>query len=556
MNRSHRAPLISVASLLTLAGICTPAFAQTAPPPADAAPAAPAAPPAMGGGYDAPAAPPAAPASAPLIDLTTLRILKEKGIITQAELDSAIRDLTESIGQKGANDQGTVVIGKWATTLYGFVEADSIWDSTQSFNDLAGNGQVARGGTYAGNNARVQFGARNSRLGFRLKAPEISGIRTSAMVEMDFLGNQLPIGPNNAAPAGTGTANGSTGNGTDTEAQYFTNPAMRIRHMNLKIETPIVDLLFGQYWDLYGWQQVYAPNTVEIQGLPGQIYSRTPQIRISKSIRNDSFIFEIAAAAMRPPQRDSGMPEGQAGIRFGLPGWSGLTTGGATGTGIQPASIAVTGDARTFTLPPYTNTATPTAAGPSKLGTSIAVDAFIPIIPAKQRQGNAMSITGEFSTGYGNADLYTGLSGGAPAPNYTVTTTTKGVASTAVDSADVDPGLVMYDNLGNLHLVQWTSWIVGLQYYLPGLDGKVWISGNLSGISSSNLQNGFGNATTGNAFNSTKVRLSELWGDGNVFWAATDAVRFGFETAMFDDEYTDRTHAQNIRAQFSAYFIY
>jgi hypothetical protein len=497
--------------------------------------------------------PPAAPSSSghdPLISLTTLRILRDKGIITQAEFDSAIHDMGESVGQAHAGDQNTVVVGKWATTLYGFVEADSIWDSTQSFNDSAGNALVARGGTYAGNNSRVQFGARNSRIGFRMKAPEVGGVKASAMLEMDFLGNQLPIGPNNSAPSGTSPANGATGNGTDTEAQYFTNPAFRVRHMNIKIETPIVDLLFGQYWQLYGWQQVYAPNTVEIQGVPGQVYSRTPQIRLSKTVKTDSFLFEIAAAAMRPPQRDSGVPEGQAGIRIGTPAWSGLTTGGATGTGIQPLSIAVTGDARSFLVPPYSNTAAPTASGPSKLGTSIAVDGFIPIIPAKKRQGNALSVTGEFSTGYGNADLYTGLSGGAPAPLYTVTS--KGTTTNA--SADVDPGLVMYDNAGAIHLVQWQSWIFGLQYYLPGLDGKVWLSGNISNISSNNLQNGF--VTPGATFNPKSVRLSELWGDGNIFWDATDAVRLGFETAMFDDEYVDRTHAQNIRLQFSAWYIF
>jgi len=74
------------------------------------------------------------------------------------------------------------------------------------------------------------------------------------------------------------------------------------------------------------------------------------------------------------------------------------------------------------------------------------------------------------------------------------------------------------------------------------------LTGNISNVSSSNLQNGFGAPA--------KTRLSELWGDGNIFWDATDSVRLGFETAMFDDEYVDRTHAQNIRAQFSAFYIF
>jgi len=555
MKRSHRAPLLLLPSLFLLSA---PAFAQTAaaPPPAATTPAdaspppAPPPPPATGGVYDA--APPAtvpAPIAGPIIQLTTLRILKDKGIITQAEYDSAVRDMGESVGQKGAGDSNTVVVGKWATTLYGFVEADSIWDSTQSFNDSAGNGQVLRGGTYGGNNDRIQFGVRNTRLGFRMKAPEVAGIRASGTIEADFLGNQNPIATTTTS-TGASAAYGATGSGTDTEAQYFTNPAFRVRHANVKVETPVVDLLFGQYWSLYGWQQVYGVNTVEIQGVPGQLYARTPQIRISKSVKSDSFLFEIAVAALRPPQRDSAVPDGQAGIRIGLPGWSGLTTSGQTGTGIQPFSVAVTGDARSFTVPNYNNpSGAPTVAGPSKLGTSIAVDAFIPIIPAKKRQGNALSATFEYSTGYGNQDLYTGLgAAGGPATNYNVTTTTKGVATTTPTAADIDPGFVMYDNLGNIHLVGWNSFIAGLQYYLPGLDGKVWLTGNISSIWSPNLQNSFGAPT--------KARLSEVWGDGNIFWDATDAVRFGFETAMFDDEYLDRTHQQNLRCQFSAFYIF
>ena len=494
----------------------------------------------------------------PLVSLTTLRILRDKGIVTQAEFDSAVRDMTESIGQKGAGEANTIVLGKWATTLYGFVEADSIYDTTQSFNDLAGNGQVARAGTYAGNNHRVQFGARNSRIGFRMKAPEVGGIRTSAMLEMDFLGNQLPIGPNNAAPTGTApTANGATGNGTATEAQYFTNPGFRVRHMNLKIETPVVDLMFGQYWQLYGWQQVYAPNTVEIQGLPGQIYSRTPQVRISKSVKSDSFIFEIAIAAMRPPQRDSAVPEGQAGIRIGTPAWSGLTTGGSTGTSIQPLSIAVTGDARSFNVPPYTNTSTPIVLGsPRSSARRSRSDGFLPIIPAKKRQGErALGDRRVLDRLRKRRPLHRPIRG---RPGAELHDHGQGHDDHGIRRRRVDPGLVIYraqQRGGHPPRPVAQSWIFGLQYYLPGLDGKVWLSGNISNISSNNLQNGF--VTPGATFNPKSVRMSEaMWAIGNIFWDATDAVRLGFEAAMFDDEYVDRTHAQNLRLQFSAWYLF
>ncbi len=479
-----------------------------------------------------------------MVDLTTLRLLKDKGIITQAEYESAVRDMTDSIGARGAGEANTVVLGKWATTLYGFIEADSIYDSTQSLNDIAGGAQIARPDTYAGNQGRVQFAIRDSRFGFRIKAPEVGQIRTSALLELDFFGNQPPIGPNNGnTVANLPTAAGTTGSGTSTEAQFFTNPALRVRHAYMKIETPIVDFLFGQYWNLLGWQNTYAPSTVEIIGVSGELYSRTPQIRISKTIKNEKFFFEAAVAALRPSQRDSALPNGQAGVRFGSSTWTGLTTNGGTGTSIQPASIALTGDARRFTLPSYNpaNTANPNDAV-SKFGTSVAVDAYVPILGAKKKQGNALSISGEFATGYGDADVYTQLATGAPAPSFPAA---KGQSA---PSADIDPGLVIYDNLGNIHLVQLTSFWLSARYYLPFLDGNVWVAANVSNISSSNLPNGFGTPA--------KVRKQETWYDANVFWAPTESYRLGLEAAMFDDEYVDGVHAKNVRVHFANYFLF
>jgi hypothetical protein len=548
MNRSFRS-LPFLACLF----VAAPAFAQpqplpppppppvgTAPPPAPAPappPPAAAAPNPYPQNYmpmtapPAPPPPPAEPTSGGAhLELSTLKILHDKGILSDKEYESALKDMNESTGL-ATKDQSTVVMGKWATTLYGFAEADYILDSTQSFNDLAGNSLVAYPGSYAGEQGRTQFSIRNSRIGFRMKAPEYAGIRASAMAEMDFLGTQLPVNATNS------------GSATMSEAGYFSNPTFRVRHMNLKLESDVVDVLFGQYWQLYGWQSVYHPNTVEIQGVPGQIYSRTAQLRVSKTIKTDSVIFEAAIAAMRPPQRNSEVPEGQAGIRFGLTGWQGITTAGGTGTSIQPASIAITGDARQVRLPydSVANEGKPDAAT-SKTGTSIAVDAFIPVIPAKQRQGNALSLNGEFSTGYGNADLYTGLTGGAPAASPPP------ASATATAYQDLDTGIAVYDNLGNIHLIQWTSYLVGLQYYLPGTDGKAWVSGNYSHIESSNLLNGF---QAPNKF----LRAGDWW-DVNVFGDLTPAVRLGAEYANFNDVYGTGWHAINHRMQLSAWYIF
>jgi len=520
MNRS------TVLAVLPLLLLASRASAQSAPAPA---PAPTAAQPAPASPSWNPPPPPVAPASGSptVLELSTLKILKDKGILSQAEYDMALKDMGDSVGQEHVADQTSVVMGKFATTMYGFVEADSIYDTTQSFNDSAGNALVARAGSYAGESTRTQFSIRNSRIGFRMKAPEYNGIRTSAVAEMDFLGTQLPIG---------------SGTGTGTEQAYFSNPTFRVRHMYLRMETPIVDILMGQYWQLYGWQSVYHPNTVEIQGVPGQLYSRTAQIRISKTVKSEDVIFEAAIAAMRPPQRNSGVPEGQAGLRFGINNWTGVTTAGGTGTSIQPASIAITGDARAFRVPNYAAKAsTDVNQETGRMGTGVAIDAFIPVIPAKVRQGNALSLNGEFSTSYGAADLYTGLTGGAPAALPTGATAGSG-------TPDIDTGLAVYDNGGGLHLIHWTSYLLGLQYTLPGAEGKMWVSANYSHIETDNLINGFGKATA--------TLKAEDWFDFNLFADVTPSVRLGLEYANFNDTYEDGMHAINHRGQFTGWYIF
>jgi hypothetical protein len=119
---------------------------------------------------------------------------------------------------------------------------------------------------------------------------------------------------------------------------------------------------------------------------------------------------------------------------------------------------------------------------------------------------------------------------------------------------DIDPGFGMYDNQGNFHLIQWTSYRIGLEYYFPGTDGKFWISANYSNIGSNNLKNLAQNSEVG--LKTSSVRDNETFYDGNIFWDATDAVRLGIEAAMFQDKYADGQQPQNFRTQFSAFYIF
>jgi hypothetical protein len=463
----------------------------------------------------------------------SLRLMREKGILTQAEYDSAVHDLVDTAGEH-LPSEGSVVMGKWSTTLYGFVESDYIWDSTRAFNDLAGGSQVPRANTQAGENGRVQFSVRNTRLGFRLRAPEVNGVRASAVVETDFLGTQLPVANPDPAPTPV--------NAAGTEGNFFTSPTLRARHLYLKVETPVVDFLAGQYWTLYGWGPAYQPNTVEIQGVPGEIYARTPQLRISKTIKADPITVELAVAATRPVERDSSTPDGQAGIRFSVDSFTGAQTTGSTGTQIAPFSIAATGLLRHVAVDQFS--ATPKTTNDLTMD-AIAFDGFLPVIPAsKKSKDNALSVQGEFSTGYGIADMYTGWTGGVTFPALANPT---GANPAPAYAADIDNGIVTYDSKGGLHGIQWTTYLLGAQYYFPGVDGKVWISGNYSHSDSANTHY-YGAAA--------KLRLAEDWWDANLFFDPLPSVRVGAEFADFIDVYVDGQHAVNHRGQLSGFFIF
>jgi hypothetical protein len=426
---------------------------------------------------------------------------------------------------------------KFDATFYGFIELDSIYDSTQSFTDVAGGSSIQRPGTYGNSNGRTTFGVRNSRLGFKLTGPETENLKTSGIFEMDFLGNQPQSSPVVVAPQSGGGSTGikavSTGAPTVSEASYFTSPTFRIRHAALKLATPIVDILAGQYWSLFGWQSMFHPNTVEIQGVPGEIYARTPQVRLSHVFDTGPAAVEVAVAAGRPAQRDSKTPDGMGGLRFMLNDWKALHTGGATG--------GVSGIVRRFRVPEFTDTPVSSL---TLNGWGVSVDALLPVIPAKSsKDGNALTLTGSFIYGRGIADLYTGFNGGAFTP-----TLPSGNPFTA---QDVDNGLVVYDANAVLHAIYWRSFIVGAQYYLP-LPARVWVSGNYSHMNSNNINTLSGNSSSA----TTKIFDKEDWADGNLLYAANDAVRFGLEYAWFRQTYLDGVKASDKRLQFSAFYVF
>lgn len=456
----------------------------------------------------------------------TLELMRQKGLITQKEYDDAMQG-HQPPPRSPDEPPPQAVTDKWGVNLYGFVELDTIWDSTQSFNELAGNNLIARPGTFAGEHSRSLFTMRNSRLGFRFRTPEFYRISAVATMEFDLLGNQPPGA---------------------SEIQTFVNDTFRIRHANVELQTPWFNLLFGQTWQLFGWQSYFHPATAAIQGVPGQIYSRAPQIRLTHIAKTAPVNIELALAAVRGPQRDSSMPDGQAGIRILINKWKGMHSVGSAGTAVDPAGIGVSGTVRQFALPSLSVKPPEDVSTAAAIGWGVSVDALLPIIPAQTRKAWALTVSGSFVRGTGIADLYTNLNGGVAFPAAPILPAGWG-------PTNIDPGLALYTRDGVLETVSWQSVLVGGQFYLPP-SGKLWISSYFSQLDCDNCTDFLAANSSRPDTNTNNVLRRSRWADVNLFWDLTPAVRLAAEYSWYWQVYDDSVEAKNHRFQFSAFYIF
>jgi hypothetical protein len=417
---------------------------------------------------------------------------------------------------------------QWKLTFYGFIEFDTIYDTTRSFNDSEGNGLVVRDDTNhnAASHSRTTFVSRNTRFGFRMNSPEVGGVTATAILEGDFFGT-LPGAP----PA-------------VSEGAFYTSPDFRIRHAYLKLENDVLDVWAGQTYNLFGWQSNFSPCSLEFLGLPAMIFGRTPQVRLIKTIKSAAVNFDIAVAAVRPVQRDSAVPEGEGGLRLTVNKYKGISTPGNGGTAAFPMAIGVSGTVRQFRLDAYPNAQS--GITNSATGWGVAVGALLPIIPAANSddRSGAVTLTGEFSTGTGYGDLLGGLTGGANFPANPPT----GTATTGTPyAADADAGIVTYDTSGTLHTIDWTTFLVGLQYYLPP-SGRVSLSVNYSQANSKNMADLFPNSKG-------QFKASRYF-DANVFFDVTPAARIGGSYQYTEQTYVDGVVAKNHRAMGIALYFF
>lgn len=418
-------------------------------------------------------------------------------------------------------------------TLYGFLQTDFIYDSTRSYHDAIGTSLVARTDTYDGTVARNQFSVRNTRIGLAFHGPSVGDVRSSAVLEADFFGNQ-PGEP----PAVSETA-------------YYDSPTFRLRHAFVTVENPYVDVLVGQTYDVFGWQNYFFPTTAEFLGIPHQVFSRHAQLRLTRELGEAGPVgLDLSMAALRPTQRDSGVPDANAGLRLKLNSFKGLRTSGNGGTKALPLALGVSGVVRQYKVDAFTPPPTQTSNSVTAWGLS--VDALVPVLAAANDtdRGNKLTFTGSFVTGTGIGDAMT-VTGGAtfptlpnpaqanPPPEYT---------------GNIDPGLVSFDTQGVLHTIDWQAFRVGLVYYFPP-SGRVFVSANYTQAYSKNMRDLF---PQGGAEIELLTRVADRsrYADINLFFDATPAFRLGIAGAYTVVQYIDGDEPHNYRGHAQAMYFF
>ena len=139
---------------------------------------------------------------------------------------------------------------------YGYIKLDSTYDTARTaFGDIAF--WVLPERAAGGNEKELNFGARETRLGVNIVAPDSRGIKTTGRFEFDFY-EEVP-----------------------TPNKYV--PRLRLAYLDLAWNNGW-SLRLGQEWDTY---VSFHPDMVDASALAyqGHLYSRHPQARVTKDTK-------------------------------------------------------------------------------------------------------------------------------------------------------------------------------------------------------------------------------------------------------------------------------
>lgn len=455
------------------------------------------------------------------------------------QVDSLRREVDSLKSKEGGGV--TIKFKDAGLKIYGFLTLQDDRDTTQSLFEAQGNTLLSKRGmtkvsasgevqniadNYAGQHGREILSPRYSRLDFAPTLPKTdSGLASSGLVEVDFLGNDAP----NTNPGATPAA--------QTENNYFNFGAVRIRHAYINLDYDELNFKFGQTWSPFAWTDAYDQPEITVQPTVGKAQQRIAQARLTHTHAfADRLQFQSYAGYTRPPAMNSDMGAYHFGARASSlerKAYEPSTSGG----GMAPLSAAVSVEF----LPVRT------VAG-NALGDAEAAAAFIPVIASKdgKDRANTLGVGGDYVIGSGlGATEYPGLTMGVP-----------GVTA-AQGGAAVDQGIAGVNQAGNLELIRirtWRAWGV----YSPLK--KLTVGGGYVDVQGRNLDRFTPTASTTANWTGTLVgiapRLQYYY--GTVIYDPAPWLRFAGELAQTRNIYNDPQNrfAVNNRLQLSVYLFF
>ncbi len=328
------------------------------------------------------------------------------------------------------------------------------------------------------------------------------------------------------------------------------------------MEDTYVNVLVGQAWDLFGFQPFFSPASDFLLPIPGGVQKRDVQLRLSHTFHTAPLDVELGVSVNRPPQSAAEVPEGQAALRFSVNSWKGVHTPGTDGQRVVGASIdsltvAFSASGRRFRVSDFEPTPAGTSPDPrysnSASGYALAADVLIPIIPAVSpaNRANALTLTGEASR---LGSCHASISSAGLVSNREVRRNVRLPSGYPVipGSPDpyvpnIDPGLVTYDNGGDLHTIDWTTFVVGAQYYLPFAAGRVFATANYAEAHSDNV------AQWGDPGQIPFIFTKTQYYDVNLFWDISQAIRVVASYQYYKQTFADAEAASNARTELSWY---
>ncbi len=241
-------------------------------------------------------------------------------------------------------------------TLGGFAEADSIYRSRNTANDLSTSwNSIPFANTAPGHEDQLTFTGRQSRITGLVEGNVTPSIKLSYYGELDFQGAAQSANLN--------------------QSNSF-NPRIREMYGTVDFSDSGWHFLAGQNWSLATMnskgitpRNEVQPMTIDSQYLPGYVYLRQPQFRITKDFLNKTLW--VAVSVEEPQTIESGsLPSGTyyaitngSGYYGGQSGSSAPTSAGGSALTIAPTETCTTTGATVATLKTTCTSSATTEAG-------------------------------------------------------------------------------------------------------------------------------------------------------------------------------------------------